>query len=73
MGCKHCDFDGNCELLIYDEEGKISEDNVDLSEYGVDEETGACVVEDDPDPSYSCSGYESDGSDDEDLEDEEDE
>lgn len=51
MGCKFCDFDGQCEL--WDEEG-ITFEHIAIS----CDEDGHCLVKDDPDPTMSCEDYE---------------
>ena len=45
MGCLNCSFDGVCQVA---------------DEFDVPDEGGFCVCESDPDPSVSCSMYESD-------------
>lgn len=63
--CIYNSWEGVC--TFYDEElGNIK--NVDETDYGFIGE-GICVVEDDEDPTYTCSAYESHDKDDEDHED----
>ena len=60
MGCNYSNFDGDCEL--YDE---------DINDgLGCDED-GCCICEDDPNPEVTCGNYESDGSNDDESDDEE--
>ena len=67
MGCIYCDFNGYCQMIEHDEDGNISEDSIDTGAMGVSDKfdgdgKAICVVEDDPDPSYSCEYYESNDS-----------
>ena len=52
MGCIYSNFEGACTIAdpSIDDNGCV--------------ENGYCVVEDDPDPSYSCENYETDDPDD---------
>lgn len=60
MGCIYCsNFNGQCMLCVFDDEGKCIDDGM-VSGH----REGICVCDDDPDPSESCDGYESDGNDD---------
>jgi hypothetical protein len=54
MGCIYSNFDGECQN--YDEE--VKDETLGCVGYG--DEDGFCAVEDDPDPNYGCSCYESD-------------
>ena len=53
MGCIYSNFEGECSM--WDKDHPI--DNM-----GCDDE-GFCICGDDPDPSYTCETYESDGND----------
>lgn len=56
MGCIYNNFSGRCTLSDYEEdEDKKIEVPVAM---GYDDE-GYCIVDEDPDPSYSCESYES--------------
>jgi hypothetical protein len=49
MSCRFSNYDGLCTL--FEEDGE----NIDCM--GFDYDTGACLYEDDPDPSYTCESY----------------
>ena len=56
MGCLYNNFGGTCQFYDKDEFGIVKD--IKDTDYGFVED-GACVVEDDEDPYYTCSSYES--------------